>query len=196
MKNGLPSILFFETTRIIKIFVKSPFLVLLVGILLLCGCAGDRRHVMVVSIPDQKMVVYEDGLPLVEYPVSTSKFGVGDAQNSNQTPLGNLRIKRKIGAGAPEGTVFKSRKPTGEILAVDAPGRDPIVTRILWLEGREPQNKNAFQRYIYIHGTPEERTLGTPASYGCIRMRSHDVAQLYDTVGIGARVIISPHSLH
>src|SRR5688572_33458179 len=84
--------------------------------------------------------------------------------------------------------VFKDRKPTGEILVPDAPGRDPIVTRILWLRGREAQNANAYRRYIYIHGTLEERTIGTRASYGCIRMRSRDVIQLYDIVGPRARV--------
>ena len=86
--------------------------------------------------------------------------------------------------------VFKDRRPTGEILVPDAPGRDPIVTRILWLRGREAQNANAYSRYIYIHGTPEERNIGKRASFGCIRMRSRDVIQLYDIVGTGARVTI------
>lgn len=88
---------------------------------------------------------------------------------------------------------FKDRVPTGEIVPVNAPGRDPIVTRILWLRGREERNRNAFDRYIYIHGTPEERKLGEPASYGCIRMRSRDIVWLYDTVGVGARVEIEEH---
>ena len=102
-----------------------------------------------------------------------------------------LRIRKKIGTRAPAGAVFKSRRPTGEILPVDAPGRDPIVSRILWLEGLEPRNRNAFGRYIYIHGTPEERNIGVASSYGCIRMRSVDVIALYDTVGTGARVLIT-----
>ena len=76
------------------------------------------------------------------------------------------------------------------MIAVDAPGRDPIVTRILWLDGLERKNRHAFARCIYIHGTPEERNIGTPASYGCIRMRSCDVIELYNTVGAGAKVII------
>ena len=101
---------------------------------------------------------------------------------------GNLEIARKIGGGAPSGAVFKDRLPTGEIVPPDAPGRDPIVTRILWLRGREPQNARAYSRYIYIHGTPEEQNIGTPASYGCIRMRSSDIIQLYDIVGRGAHV--------
>ena len=137
------------------------------------------------------MLVLQDNVKIAEYPVSTSKFGVGDAPHSNTTPTGLLRIQKKIGAHAPSGSVFKSRRPTGEILPADAPGRDPIVTRILWLEGLEPQNRNAFSRYIYIHGTPEERNIGVASSYGCIRMRSGDVIALYDTVGTGARVLIT-----
>ena len=137
------------------------------------------------------MVVLRDNIRIAQYPVSTSKFGVGDAPNSNATPLGLLKIRRKIGTRAPAGAVFKSRRTTGEILPIDAPGRDPIVTRILWLQGVEPQNRNAFRRYIYIHGTPEERNIGAVSSFGCIRMRSTDVIALYDTVGVGARVFIT-----
>ncbi|PYJ19610.1 MAG: hypothetical protein DME99_12100, partial [Verrucomicrobia bacterium] len=84
----------------------------------------------------------------------------------------------------------KDRRRTGEIVLPDSPGRDPIVTRILWLRGRETQNANAFARDIYIHGTPEERNIGLAASYGCIRMRSSDIIRLYDTVGAGAAVTI------
>jgi lipoprotein-anchoring transpeptidase ErfK/SrfK len=86
---------------------------------------------------------------------------------------------------------FKDRRPTGEVVAVDAPGRDPIVTRILWLKGLEAGNHHAYDRTIYIHGTPEERKIGSPASYGCVRMRSRDVVQLFDTVGVGASVDIT-----
>ena len=100
-------------------------------------------------------------------------------------------MRKKIGDGAPQGAVFHSRRPTGEILQPNAPGRDPIVTRILWLDGLESHNSNAFSRCIYIHGTPQESLLGTPASYGCIRMRSFDVAKVYDLVGTGARVEIT-----
>ena len=90
----------------------------------------------------------------------------------------------------PPGTVFKDRRRTGEIVGVNAPGRDPIVTRIIWLRGLEWQNANAFRRDIYIHGTPEERNIGLPVSYGCVRMRSTDLIQLYDVIGRGARVTI------
>lgn len=157
----------------------------------LTGCAGDTRHRVLISTADQHMIVLRDGVRIAEYPVSTSKFGLGDQPGSNATPLGELKIRKKIGDGVPLGTVFKSRRPTGEILSVDAPGRDPIVTRILWLDGQEPQNERAFDRYIYIHGTPEERLIGTPASYGCIRMRSRDVAELYEIVGTGASVRVT-----
>lgn len=166
------------------------------GCLVLCvifwmaGCAGDRRHQVLISVTDQSMVVLRDGRPLAWYPVSTSKFGLGDKPGSNATPLGKFEVRQKIGDGLPPGAVLKSRKPTGEILPVNAPGRDPIVTRILWLHGLEQGNKNSFSRYIYIHGTPEERNLGLPVSYGCIRMGSRDVIALYDTVGKGARVHI------
>ncbi len=162
--------------------------------LLVASCASireDRQHQMLISVPDQQMLVLKEGAPIAKYPVSTSKFGLGDRPNSYATPPGRMEIARKIGAGARPGTVFKDRLPTGEILPVDAPGRDPIVTRILWLRGTEPGNANAFSRYIYIHGTPEERNVGQPVSFGCIRMRSNDVIELYDTVGVGADVIVT-----
>lgn len=158
--------------------------------LLLSSCVTDQHHFVEISVPDQKMAVYRDGVRIREYPVSTSKFGLGDDLGSNQTPLGAHRIAKKIGANAPSGTVFKSRRPTGEILPPDSPGRDPIVSRILWLKGQEPFNANAYKRYIYIHGTTEERNIGTPASYGCVRMRSADVIDLFDIVGKGALVRI------
>ena len=164
--------------------VKLRRLLILV-IVLVGGCARDNRHVLLISTADQRMFLLRDSNKIAEYSVSTSKFGVGDALNSNATPLGLLRVRKKIGRGAPSGAVFKSRRRTGEILPIDAPGRDPIVTRILWLEGLEPQNRHAFDRYIYIHGTPEERNIGVASSYGCIRMRSADVISL-DTVGVGA----------
>jgi hypothetical protein len=167
-----------------------PKLLPLTAALLLAGCAQDRRHVIIVNVPGQKMVVLDRGTPIASYPVSTSKFGIGDRFGSCRTPPGLLRIRRKIGGGAPVGAVFKSRTFTGEVLPPNAPGRDPVVTRILWLDGLQSQNRHAFHRMIYIHGTPEERNIGKPVSYGCIRMRSRDVIELYNTVGVGARVKI------
>ncbi|HRJ71198.1 MAG TPA: L,D-transpeptidase [Terrimicrobiaceae bacterium] len=171
--------------------MNRRFWYLLPVVAILAGCADDTRHRVIVSTANQRMIVLRDGAKIAEYPVSTSKFGLGDGYGTNATPLGEMKIRRKIGDGAPLGAVFKSRKPTGEVIAVNAPGRDPIVTRILWLEGLEAGNRNAYGRFIYIHGTPEESRIGTPASYGCIRMRSRDVAELYDTVGVGARVMIT-----
>ena len=169
--------------------MRSPALVAAGLItLLLAGCAEDRRHLIIVDVPQQRMVVLDKGTPVASYPVSTSKFGLGDGHGTYRTPTGLLKVRKKIGAGAPVGAVFKSRRLTGEVLPINAPGRDPIVTRILWLDGLEASNRLAFDRHIYIHGTPEERTIGTPASYGCIRMRSTDVIALYDRVGVGARV--------
>jgi lipoprotein-anchoring transpeptidase ErfK/SrfK len=162
----------------------------LVLMLLLGGCAQDRRHVMIISVNDQRMVVLDRGVPIASYPVSTSKFGVGDGFGTYRTPAGLMKVRKKIGAGASPGEVFKSRRPTGEVIAVDAPGRDPVVTRILWLDGLESGNRHAYKRCIYIHGTPEERNIGTPASFGCIRMRSRDIIELFDLVGVGARVRI------
>jgi len=159
--------------------------------LVLASCAApDNQHHIVISTRDQKLALLERGTLLATYPVSTSKFGLGDRPGSKSTPLGQLQIAEKIGENAPPGTVFKDRRRTGEVVLANSPGRDPIVTRILWLRGLEAQNANAFARDIYIHGTPEEWRIGSAASYGCIRMRSSDVIQLYNIVGIGAAVTI------
>ena len=166
----------------------------MVSLLLLGGCA-DRAHQLIVSIPEQRMVLLKNGVPLGVYPVSTSRFGLGDEPGSRATPLGNLEIARKIGDGLPAGAVLKSRVPNGEVLTVDAPGRDPVVTRILWLRGLDAGNSQAYDRYIYIHGTPEERNIGKPASFGCVRMRSADIIALYEEVGTGARVTIADQPL-
>src|SRR6267143_636927 len=159
--------------------------------LFIASCAApDTRHQVVISTSDQKLALLDRGNLMAVYPVSTSKFGLGDWRGSRFTPLGNLQIAEKIGDNAAPGTVFKSRRRTGEVVLANSPGRDPIVTRIFWLRGLEAQNANAFGRDIYIHGTPEEWKIGSPASYGCIRMRSSDIIQLYDIVGIGAAVTI------
>ena len=166
------------------------YLFLLVALFLASCAAPDIQHHIVISTRDQKLAVLDRGTLLTTYPVSTSKFGLGDYSRSSRTPLGELEVAKKIGDNAPLGAVFKDRIRTGEIVAPNSPGRDPIVTRILWLRGREAQNANAFGRYIYIHGTPEEQLIGRPASYGCIRMRSSDIIQLYNIVGVGAAVTV------
>ena len=150
----------------------------------------DTANVVYISVPEQRAELRKHGERVAVYPVSTSKYGVGDQPGSYRTPLGRMEIAQKIGSGKPSGTVFKSRKPTGEILPPNAPGRDPIVSRIMWLKGKEWANRNAYNRYIYIHGTPVERHVGRAVSYGCIRMRSADVIDLYSRVGTGARVVI------
>ena len=156
----------------------------------LFGSGGDARNKMIVSVRDQKMLLVRDGTPVKSYKISTSKFGVGDRPGSNCTPLGRLQVAKKIGDNAAMGSVFKARRATGEVIKPNSPGRDPVVTRIMWLTGTEIRNHNAFKRTIYIHGTPEERRLGTPASYGCIRMGSRDVADLYARISKGADVFI------
>jgi len=157
--------------------------------------SGNLHHEIIVSVKDQRLLLKTDGKPQAIYPVSTSRFGIGDRLGSYATPLGKFLVRMKIGMGQPLGEVFRSRTPTGEVLKPNAPGRDPIVTRILWLEGTEQGNKNAFNRGIYIHGTPQENLLGHPASYGCIRMRSVDVAALCDKISTGSTVRIIPDHL-
>ena len=149
-----------------------------------------------VSVPDQRLVIVQDGLLVAQFPVSTSKFGLGDRPRSFATPLGTLEVASKVGDNAPLGAVFKGRRPTGEVIHPNSPGRDPIVTRILQLRGLESQNARAFGRGIYIHGTPEERKIGRPASYGCIRMRSKDVVKLFESVPVGTKVEIVNAPLH
>jgi lipoprotein-anchoring transpeptidase ErfK/SrfK len=173
----------------------EAYATLLLALFIASCAAPDTRHQIVISTREQKLALLDRGNLMAIYPVSTSKFGLGDWRGSRYTPLGQLEIAEKIGDNAPPGAVFKDRRRTGEIVLPNSPGRDPIVTRILWLRGLEPQNANAFTRDIYIHGTPEERLIGTRASYGCIRMRSSDIITLYDIVGIGAAVTIVDGSL-
>ena len=154
---------------------------------------SDNR--VIISVRDQKLVLLQDGAKVATYPVSTSRFGLGDNFGTMTTPLGFLRVAKKIGDNVPSGAVFHNRRWTGEVLRPNAPGRDPIVTRILWLRGIEPANAHAYNRCIYIHGTPQEKAIGRPASYGCIRMRSSDVAALYNQIPIGTLVQIVPDRL-
>ncbi len=165
-------------------------LALLSFLLASCATPKDVQHHVIISVKDQKLALLDREKLVAIYPVSTSKYGLGDWRGSFRTPLGELEIAQKVGDGMPPGTVFKDRCRTGEIVLPNALGRDPIVSRILWLRGREAQNANAFGRDIYIHGTPEERNLGLPVSYGCVRMSSNDVIRLYEMVGLGAQVTI------
>jgi L,D-transpeptidase catalytic domain len=161
----------------------------------ICGLAAlplgsHASPAIVVSVPDQRLALVKDGSCVAQFPVSTSKFGLGDRPRSFATPLGTLEVAAKVGALAPVGAVFHGMRPTGEILRPNARGRDPIVTRILQLRGLESCNARAFRRGIYIHGTAEECRIGRPASYGCIRMKSRDVVRLFDAVPLGAKVEI------
>ena len=156
-----------------------------------------------VSLAAQQLYLYqasdEGDILLCEFPVSTARNGAGEAEDSFCTPRGAHRIAEKIGADAPLFAVFKAREATGEIwtpkLNAEEPGRDWILSRILWLEGLE-EGKNrggkvdSHDRYIYIHGTNEEDKIGTPVSHGCIRMRNADVVTLFDRVAVDTRVNI------
>ncbi|MBL1265375.1 L,D-transpeptidase [Methylomicrobium sp. RS1] len=152
-----------------------------------------------VSIAHQRLTLVENGQPLKTYPVSTAKNGPGERKGSECTPRGWHRVRAKIGAGQPLFSVFKGRRPTGEIYSPKLgrlhPERDWILTRILWLGGLEP-GKNRYReidsawRYIYIHGTPDEGMRGQPESHGCIRMFNADVLELFDRIEAGIRVYI------
>ena len=150
---------------------------------------SDRR--IEVTIASQQLELREGETLLRRYPISTSAYGVGSAPGSLKTPAGKFRIAEKIGHGAPAGMIFRSRLPTGEIGSADNP-EDLVLTRILWLDGLEDQNRNTHERYIYIHGTNQESAIGTPASHGCIRMRNMDVIDLFDMVETETEVRIHP----
>ena len=145
-----------------------------------------------VDVASQQVDLLEGETVLWSAPVSTSALGLGEEEGSNKTPRGRFRIAEKIGDGAPLGTRFVGRKPTGEVWTPDAPltETDWVLTRILWLDGLEPANANTKARYVYFHGTNREDRIGTPASHGCIRLRNADLADLYDRVAVGTEVDI------
>lgn len=171
-------------------------------VLLLASCHHNRgyakdtppravvRDGAVVTVCDQKLTLFRNGEKVKDYDVSTSKFGLGSTHGSRRTPLGIHAVSQKTGEGQPKGMVFKGARPTGEVVEADAPGRDPVVTRVIQLAGLESSNQNTHSRRIYIHGTPEERKIGRPASYGCIRMKSDDVVDLFGRVHRGMPVAI------
>jgi lipoprotein-anchoring transpeptidase ErfK/SrfK len=142
-----------------------------------------------ISVPAQRLDLLENGIVVASWPVSTSRFGLGTEPGSYRTPTGRFVIADAIGADAEPWTVFKSRVPTGEIAS---PGgeEDGVLTRILWLDGRDADNTNTRDRYIYIHGTNQESLIGTPASHGCVRMRNSDIVDLFAQVGPGTAVDI------
>lgn len=148
------------------------------------------RDGVAVTLSDQKLTLFKEGKKVKDYSISSSKFGIGNTNGSCRTPLGIHAISQKNGAGQPSGMVFKGCKPTGEVVDVDAAGRDPVVTRVIQLAGLESDNRSTHRRRIYIHGTPEERYIGQPASYGCIRMKSDDILDLFGRVHRGMPVAI------
>lgn len=152
-----------------------------------------------VSLPLQRLSVYDGPTLLAEYVVSTAANGAGELMGSERTPRGWHLVRAKIGEGLAVNTVFVGRRPTGEFytheLAAREPERDWILTRILWLSGLEPGrnrlgNVDSFRRFIYIHGCPDDAPMGVPASHGCIRMRNRDMLDLFDAVPAGTRVLI------
>lgn len=160
----------------------------------------DKTCNILVDLSRQVLTVQQQGRPDISFPVSTASQGAGEQADSFKTPRGCHYIRACIGDGMPSGSVFVGRRPTGEIysdaLAAGHPERDWILSRILWLCGREPgRNRlgrvDSMRRYIYIHGTPDSEPMGVPASHGCIRMRNQDVISLFAMVAPGTPVDIS-----
>ena len=161
-----------------------------------------NRH-LVINIAQQTLTFYEYDKEVTQYTVSTAKNGIGSQQDSGCTPLGKHFIAKKIGTDEPINAVFIGRVPTGEIYSAELgkrhPERDWILSRILWLSGLvEGVNKGSnsqggcdtYQRYIYIHGTPDSEPMGVPLSHGCIRMRNEDIMELFERVEEGTAVTI------
>lgn len=153
-----------------------------------------------INISEQTLKLFNGDALVKQYPVSTARNGPGELMDSECTPRGSHIISEKIGAGYASNTVFVSRDPTGELYTPDMctqfPDRDWILTRILWLSGTEPgcnqgDNVDSHDRYIYIHGSPDDVEMGKPGSRGCVRMRNEDVMDLFDQVGEGTPVYIS-----
>ena len=144
-----------------------------------------------VHVPSQTLDLIDDTDSLLRrFVCSTSAYGLGFEPGSNKTPTGQFRVAEKHGDGAPAGMIFKSRQPTGEF-GREGDETDHVQTRILWLEGLDPENANTKERYIYIHGTNSESKLGTPASHGCVRMANEDIIDLYAMVPVGTKVAIA-----
>jgi len=160
----------------------------------------DKQVSIQVDLARQILTVLRPGMEAIAFPVSTASKGAGEQVGSFQTPRGEHFIRACIGHGLPPGAVLVGRRPSGEIyteeFARQYPERDWILSRILWLCGKQPGfnrlgQVDSMQRYIYIHGTPDSQPMGVPASHGCIRMRNQDVIQLYSMVNPGTPVSIS-----
>ena len=156
---------------------------------------APTKLILVVSISRQTVSLFEEGRPVKMFPCSTSRFGIGQIEGSNCTPLGLHRIAEKIGGGAPAGTVFKSRRVIGHTSQPEH-AEAKITTRIMWLEGLEPGfnrdgNVDSRRRYIYIHGTANQESIGEPASCGCIHLADADLVFLFDRLPAGTLVWIA-----
>ncbi|WP_411293329.1 L,D-transpeptidase family protein [Thiohalomonas denitrificans] len=152
-----------------------------------------------VSIGEQRLRLLEESRVAMEVKVSTAKNGPGERNGSECTPRGRHVVRAKVGAGCPENTVFRARRPTGEIYSPELrrrfPERDWILTRILWLSGTEPgRNRlgevDTMRRYVYIHGCPDDDPMGIPSSHGCVKMRNRELVELFERVAVGTPVII------
>lgn len=159
--------------------------------------AAPRR--ILVDVSSQRLFLSDGDSFLAGYPISTARNGPGEQEDSHCTPRGLHRVRIRIGDGCPEGAVFVGRRATEEVydtgLARQYPGRDWVLTRILWLTGLEPgRNRggcvDTLRRYIYIHGCPDSEPMGVPRSHGCIRMRNRDLIELFDLVSAGTLVEI------
>ena len=155
------------------------------------------QFVLTVNISRQTVSLFEDNKFVKKYPCSTSRFGIGQVEGSNRTPLGLHRIAEKIGGGQPAGTVFKSREVIGHTSQPEFAAAK-ITTRIMWLEGLEPGfnqggNVDSHERYIYIHGTGDQESIGEPASHGCIHLADADLIPLFDLLPSGMLVWIAEH---
>jgi hypothetical protein len=156
------------------------------------------QFILTVSITQQTVSLFEKNKFVKKFPCSTSRFGIGQTEGSNRTPLGLHRIAEKIGTGEPAGTVFKARKVVGHTSQPELADAK-ITTRILWLEGLEPGfnqgfsggvNVDSHARYIYIHGTADQKSIGQPASHGCIHLADADLILLFDLLPGGTLVWI------
>ena len=191
-------------TRIVKrlgnIMKRKLFLIFLLLLLLAIGYpiqSAANEFIITINTSRQELFVFEGREIIRIYPVSTSRYGVGNQKNSDKTPLGTHFIVAKIGKDAKIGTIFEHRKNTGQIAEIYTDTthikEDLITTRILWLKGivpglNEGGEVDSYTRCIYIHGTPEEGLIGTPASKGCIRMKNQDIFELFDLVPEGTLV--------
>lgn len=160
---------------------------------------ADTEEILVVSLEEQCMYVLKGDSVYKEYHISGAALGAGNQSGSNQTPLGLHRIKERYGEEVPLGGILKSRQFTGEVATIYTDSvdveEDHVTTRIMWLEGMEPGinkggNVDSYNRYIYIHGTPEEGLIGQPASHGCIRMYNKEVIELFEASSVGDMVLI------